>query len=361
MKRANTWACALLLLVLTPSARAASAPAAVEPSIRSFSLNSERFPELEATLTVFGRDGVALSGLTTQTVAVEEGGQKVVGPTISSEELPVAAAVLLDTSGSMVFSMRSAKTSLEACLGGLQASDKAMLIEFSHRPSVAAELGTDHKKLLSALDGLKPTGSTSLFDAIGFAMEELKTATGAKVVLALTDGQYQSFPGDTSTGTSTLATVVQRAKESGIPVYAVGIGMNPDRKVLESLAKDTGGKLLDASKLDKLKAVFKEAVNGRRLRYKIAFKSPQPKPDGKERALLVKITKDGKTTKADAKYSAPAPPPPPPTPMDMGVTQPDAGGGTDAPVPTPSGPPEPGPQAMPLPEETPGTGGDSSP
>jgi len=96
--------------------------------------------------------------------------------------------------------------------------------------------------------------STAIGDAI---MQSIRTLSFGeakrKAIVLLTDGYHNA-------GKASPKEAVEKAKEKDIRIYTIGIGKKSDYDValLETMAKETGGKSYAADSAENLKKVFKE-------------------------------------------------------------------------------------------------------
>jgi len=96
--------------------------------------------------------------------------------------------------------------------------------------------------------------STAIGDAI---MQSIRTLSFGeaknKAIILLTDGYHNA-------GTISPKTAVQKAKDSGIKIYTIGIGKKSDFDValLETIAKETGAKSYAAASAEALKNIYEE-------------------------------------------------------------------------------------------------------
>jgi len=96
--------------------------------------------------------------------------------------------------------------------------------------------------------------STAIGDAV---MQSIRTLSFGeaenKAVILLTDGYHNA-------GQTSPKTAVAKAKEKGIKIYTIGIGKKSDydAALLETMAKESGGKSYAADSAEALKKVFKE-------------------------------------------------------------------------------------------------------
>ncbi len=96
--------------------------------------------------------------------------------------------------------------------------------------------------------------STAIGDALMQAMRTLSYGNAkSKAVILLTDGYHNA-------GTTSPKAAVAKAKKQGVKIYTIGIGKRSDydAALLETIAKETGGKSYAASSASELKEVYRE-------------------------------------------------------------------------------------------------------
>jgi len=111
---------------------------------------------------------------------------------------------------------------------------------------------------LSYLLGMTNVGlageSTAIGDAIIQSIRTLSFGEAKnKAIILLTDGYHNA-------GRTSPKEAVEKAREKGIKLYTIGVGKKSDYDValLETMAKETGGKSYTADSAEALKKVFKE-------------------------------------------------------------------------------------------------------
>jgi Ca-activated chloride channel homolog len=135
-------------------------------------------------------------------------------------------------------------------------------------PRREVALTTDRKAIEQALHGIKASGRTSLWDAIGVAERELQDEKNRRAIVVLTDG------GDTSSITS-FDEVDRMTKETGIPIYFIAYADDSpadpqDVSRLQYLAGETGGFLAQASSQN-LEAKYGDIEKDLRAQYAIVY------------------------------------------------------------------------------------------
>src|SRR5215472_2380907 len=140
-------------------------PPQTMPNLRPFKSGIEL---TSLTATVTDRDGHLVTGLGREAFEVYEDGVKQEVTQFTNERVPIGLGVLLDVSDSM-FGRRiaDARTAVDRFLFTLlDDSDEFFLIAFNHKPRVLTGWGHARDEVSRALEALKPSGGTSIYDAI---------------------------------------------------------------------------------------------------------------------------------------------------------------------------------------------------
>src|SRR5690606_22410280 len=87
------------------------------------------------------------------------------------KDLPFHAVVLLDTSASMEDNIDTTRAAAQSFLEGtITPKDRAAIITFNDRPTIAAKMTNDLRQLGGALAGLKAERGTALHDALIYSL-----------------------------------------------------------------------------------------------------------------------------------------------------------------------------------------------
>src|SRR4029078_13298636 len=109
-----------------------------------------------------------------------------------SENLPITAIVMLDTSGSMTGTIDLLKAAAEQFVIRLLQDDKASVGAFNDKIELNAGFTNNRDRLVSQVKDLDYGNGTRLFDAISKSLEALKGVEGRRVILVFTDGDDTS-------------------------------------------------------------------------------------------------------------------------------------------------------------------------
>jgi VWFA-related protein len=292
-----------LVCLLVPSLASAQ-PAPLGLAIQR--IDSGQFPTVVTYVSVVDSRGVPVAGLDTTAFELLEDGKSIAGAQVAAvadSQEPIAVALVVDISGSMNEGgkLDGAKSAGRALLDALGRRDSAALISFADDVKVAHGFTSDTAALKSALDGLVGKGDTALYDALGqsaLLMQALPQPR--KVIVLLSDGA------DTAS-TRPIANGIDAAQQSRSVVFAVGLGKDVRRDVLDGIARETGGHAQYVEGVDDLTGAFHSIADQLRHHYVVRHRSALP-PDDKPHALLVRTSYDNRTAEATAQFPAVKPP-----------------------------------------------------
>jgi Ca-activated chloride channel family protein len=232
--------------------------------------------------------------------------------TFDNQVTPISVVVMLDTSGSMTLALDLVKQAAEEFLIRLLPEDKGKVGAFNDKLEVKPAQGlpftNNRDQLIRALGDLDFGYPTRLYDAVDYAMNELETQDGRKVVLVFTDGEDTASRLDSGD-------VTERARSQEVMVYSVGmeneymsgnqrVRTSPDRG-LRRLSDETGGGFFMLKKKDELGPTFTRIAQELHSQYVMGF-TPE-NLDGKVHKLEVRLKKPGLTARARKSYVATRP------------------------------------------------------
>jgi len=194
-------------------------------------------------VTVLDNHGRLISDLPGDRFVVYDNGRRQSISFFSNEDTPVTVGLILDASRSMAPKLGEV---IAAALNFARSSnpqDELFAITFNDFVEDALKGGelsvSDLAAIESALSGVKPEGRTALYDALIAGLDRISdTARPRKVLIVVSDG------GDNASQ-ATLKQVLERARQSNVTIYTIGLfdADDPDTNpgVLKELAHTTGG------------------------------------------------------------------------------------------------------------------------
>jgi VWFA-related protein len=284
------------------------APAAAqtpEPPPRRF---KARVDMVSITATVFDANGRLVSGLTQDDFEIYEDGERQPITHFGSERVPIGLGLLLDVSDSMRGQrIADARGSVARFLFELLSDeDEFFVMSFNHAPQVIAPWTSRPDDVLPRLDALRPSGGTSIYDAVMAALPvfEARSRQRAAIVL-ISDGA------DTASDAH-LRDVRSALLRSDAFVYAIAIDPPADTRpinarvnpyALREITDESGGRtevVHDSADLGAATARIAEELNQQ---YVLAYTSAR-RPDGQYHSLRVRVSRPGHRVRARRGYVA---------------------------------------------------------
>ena len=264
--------------------------------------------------TVRNKQGQIVRDLNKEDFTLDEDGRAQVISYFSREsDLPLTLGLVVDTSQSQRRVLEQERGASFKFFDQVLREDKdqAFVIHFDAEVELLQDLTNSRKKLQDSLRELETTqarqlsrrdnpnpaprgrGGTALYDAILLAGDELmKKQTGRKALIVLSDGVD-------SASRSTLAEAVASAERTDTLAYSIlfadeqtqpspwggrgggrrgGMGRYPrqrprgdGRKVMEQLARDTGGGFFEGSKKQSLDSIYRQIQEELRNQYSLGY------------------------------------------------------------------------------------------
>jgi Ca-activated chloride channel family protein len=256
---------------------------------------------VELPVTVFDSEGKLVTGLPRDAFRVFEDGKEVpLDAFATTEELPLALGILVDTSGSMLKEFPDVRRAVAGFGSGLlRPGDRYFLMTFSFEPHVQVDWATDPEGLVGALERVTPDGGTALFDAVVRALEFFRGRRGRSALVLLSDGD------DNSSRTS-WDVVLRYVRTARVPIFTIGYRISAldflVRQRLKDLARATGAEVFYAPKKSDLADVYRRIDEQLRAQYLLSYRSPSNKPADQFRAVKVEVKGEGLSVRTIAGY-----------------------------------------------------------
>ncbi len=243
---------------------------------------------VELYTSVLDRQGRPVPGMTQKDFSVSEDGVKQeIARFEQVSDLPIHAAVALDISASMAANLdESREAALRFLEQTIQPKDRASIITFNDRPNLAVKFTKDLTTLAGGLAGLKAERGTALYDTIIFSLFYFNGVKGQRALLLLSDGKDEG-------SRFSFEDAQDYARRAGVTIYAIGLGDDVDRKKLEKISEDTGGRAFFVQRAAELDAIYKGIEEEMRSKYLIAYQSSNTGGGEEFRAVDLKVNKPG--------------------------------------------------------------------
>lgn len=190
---------------------------------------------------------------------------------LKSSETPLHLVLLLDSSGSMKKSMKSAIDATVKFIESLPADATVEVIDFDTKAKPVK--AKTRAELIKAVKAIRSDGATALRDSILLGLSQLKKSARPALVV-FTDG-FDANHNDTAPGSKAGEKEVFAAlTQARIPVFTIGFGEGADRETLARLADLSGG-LFQTADETSLDEVFSRLEATVAREYLLAYRRPQ--------------------------------------------------------------------------------------
>lgn len=258
-----------------------------------------------------------VTDLSTEDFSVYEDGVKQDLTVFNKSRLPIALALLLDTSSSMEEKLATAQQAAIGFTEQLRPQDTAEVVDFDSRVEVLQSFTSDRAALEKAIKQTAAGGSTSLYNAVYIALKALQKVKAAQAedirrqaIVLLSDGE------DTSS-LVTFEELEELAKRSETAIFSIGLqgrdvsvsrGFREANFSLRQLANDTGGRAFFISDIKDLSGVYGQIADELSSQYTLGYTSKNTRRDGAWRRIVVRINRPSVIVRTKQGYYGPTAP-----------------------------------------------------
>jgi VWFA-related protein len=242
--------------------------------------------------TIRDRRGAYVTGLSQDAFAVYEDGRPQTIQLFTSEDAPVTAGLLIDSSGSMQPSRERVIAAATAFAEASHPSDELFALAFNDTVDAAlppaAPFTRDAGVLREALARtIRARGRTALFDALASGLEYLSGGRHQRrVLVVVSDG------GDNASH-ATFDEVVTKTQASNVVIYTVALVDPVDRdanpRLLKRIAQVSGGEAFEPKNADEITEVLQRIARDIRHTYTLGYVSDNSARDGAFRQIRVGV------------------------------------------------------------------------
>lgn len=258
--------------------------------------------------SVVDTKGHAVTGLKLEDFELWIDGQLKALTNIAHGETPVRLAMLFDNSGSIDFAREFEKqAAMHFFRKVMRAGDEAAIFSIETDSYLAQPLTSDIRKLEQTIANFgRPSGATSLFDAIVDASGYLRPNVGRRVIVIVSDGIETTSHAD-------FETTMRKVLADNCQVFVVQTGLYDSANVralaaerrMEQFAIQTGGAAYIPKTTADLEVVFKEIAADLAQQYVLSYYQPEHQRDGRMHVidLRLKVRKDVRVRARKAYFS----------------------------------------------------------
>jgi Ca-activated chloride channel homolog len=297
-----------------------SAAAQQQPTFRGTADNVRVFT------TVTDRDGRLVTTLEQKDFEIRDEGKPQPITLFDNSPQPIRLIVMLDVSGSMEGNLPLLREGSDELFKRLRPDDAIRVGTFGHDVEISPTFTRDPRELRASLPrAIAPDAPTPLWRGIDEALDVFKKRSeddGRPVILVLSDGKDSGPIGFRPKFVSQVE-VIDRARELGVMVYAIGMRSRGQRQMpglgsgglqaalmadwpdpgLSRVAEETGGGYVEIKFGQDLGAAFAQVADELHSQYLIGF--APPKRDGKVHEIDVRVAPKGLKPRGRKSYVAP--------------------------------------------------------
>jgi Ca-activated chloride channel family protein len=257
------------------------------------------------TATVLDQNGRLATGLGREAFEIYEDAEHQNITQFANDRVPVGLGLLLDISDSMFGPrIRDARAAVEQfLLERLAPTDTLFIMAFNHAPRLLTTWTNDAATVRAALDTLRPSGGTSIYDTIIRALPLMdQRAPERAALVVISDGA------DTASDAS-LRDVRSALLRTDAFVYAVAIdspvrqpiNTRVNAEALGEITNPSGGHTEVVHNTADLSAATARIADELNSQYLLGYSSPHP-GDGKFHSIRVRVAQPGYRVRARTGY-----------------------------------------------------------
>lgn len=247
-------------------------------------------------VAVLDRQGRYARDLVKDNFEVFEDGRPQSITVFRNEDIPVAAGVIVDSSGSMGPKRAETIAAALAFVKGSNPSDDVFVVNFNERVALGLPpdipFTADPQLLRSALSRMPIGGRTALYDAIAAGLEQIRQSRyQRRFLIVFSDG------GDNESR-RTLDQITRAVQESEVTIYTIGLfdSEDPDRNpgVLKKLAHLSGGQAYLPAGMKDVPGVCRSIASDIRSRYIVGYTPGGPGKEDEFHGVEVRVHAPGR-------------------------------------------------------------------
>ena len=241
--------------------------------------------------SVADRNGHLITNLPKEVFNVYENDVKQEVKIFRREDVPVSMGLIIDNSGSMRDKRRQVESAAINLVEASNSQDEVFIVNFNDEAYLDVDFTSDVEKMEEGLTRIDSRGGTAMRDALSMSIDYLleKGKKDKRVLLVVTDGN------DNTSGI-TLEKLVEKAQQSEILLYAVGLlnqEQRRDRKraqrALKALTTASGGLSYYPDELPEVEEITSKVAHEIRNQYVIAYSPAIQELDGSYRRIKVDV------------------------------------------------------------------------
>jgi VWFA-related protein len=266
-----------------------------------------------------------VNGLTREDFRLYENNEQQQIAHFESASAPFNLVLLIDLSGSTTTVVELIKSAALHFVDAARPFDRIGVITFAGGQVVVSPLTSDHEALRQRIQAIqKPEGSTKLYDAVAFAIDEVfreSKDSRRNAIVVISDGLDSVLPNVTGEGSVlTYQEMIRRAKEFDGVIYSIWTDTQTYEPLspldiqqetfdlahdqMKELAEAGGGAFYECHKLADLNGSYDRVVADLGTLYTLAYRPTNKVRDGSWRAIRVTVNRPNAVARGKRGYFA---------------------------------------------------------
>jgi Ca-activated chloride channel family protein len=249
-------------------------------------------------VSVRDKHGRPLENLTSDDFRVLEDGVEQRIRYFSHAELPLALALVVDSSTSVAAALADLRQGALDTLSLLKPDDQVALFSFTEKPEQVRVLTTDRSALAEDIAAISPGGGTNITDALyEAALYVGRAAPGRRHAIILVSDNEPSVRGQHDD-----SQVIRAALDNATVIYSIKVGYFEHSKwyylthpadaglgSVEKVCRETGGAVLDSRSAGSVTSALATIFAWLKEGYSLAYSSTNRRQDGAYRRIEVRL------------------------------------------------------------------------
>ena len=251
---------------------------------------------VDLPVSVSDKSGKLITDLPQKAFKVFENGIEQPIKVFKREDVPVSLGIIIDNSGSMKEKRQKVEVASMDLVKASNHDDEVFIVNFNDDAFLDVEFTNDIKTLEEGVSRIDSRGGTAMRDAISMSIDYLKSKgkRHKKVILVVTDGNDNA-------STINLEKVVNRARQSEVLIYAIGLLNEEERheakiakRALDALANESGALAFYPKAVADVDRIALQVAHDIRNQYTIAYSPTIQAYDGSFRQIKVTVNAPGR-------------------------------------------------------------------
>ncbi len=246
-------------------------------------------------ISVSDKSGKLVTDLQQKAFKVYENGVEQPIKLFKREDVPISLGIIIDNSGSMKEKRQKVEIASLDLVKASNPHDEVFIVNFNDEAYLDVEFTNDIKKMEEGVARIDSRGGTAMREAINGAIDYMKEKgkNHKRVLLVVTDGNDNA-------STVSLERLVDRARQSEVLVYAIGLLDEEEhreakaaRRALNALTRESGGLSFYPKGVAEVDAIALQVAHEIRNQYTIAYSPLVQALDGSFRQIKVTVSSPG--------------------------------------------------------------------